>query len=291
MNRTLKPNRPHDVKRRDVLAVMGIALAWSGVVVLFLGIFYFLQCMLGIGYEYVLETGADGEDMWRVIPPSMDFASVMGMSITAALLYWRLKRKNQIHAGAFSLHSLRPQAKWIALISLFYVLRGMLYVMNGSMELNMEVGLLSATGLLFMALFSMLLAEGKVVGYLRAKGRSDDVIVRVIAQETLVMGVLSALVGAANAYLDGESIGVVGVENVLSLLTGIAFAVLCCRLYLASGSMMGRGILQMVSVLFTADTLVYSIWIFVADVVLLIGMYAAIRTFDEKTGRYENGLT
>ncbi|MBQ7886789.1 MAG: hypothetical protein IJ313_07855 [Clostridia bacterium] len=278
-----------------MLAVMGIGFAWSGLMVLLVFLLYVLQGMLNIGYEYVLETGADGEEMWRVIPPDLDFALAASVLLTLALLYWRLRRKKQIYPGAFSLRPLRPYTKGLALVCLCYAARGLLYTMSGALGLPFGEGiggaLRNAAVMVLLALFSMLLCEGRSIGYLRGKGRNDGEIVDVIARATLVENILAGLLSVARAYLDGESIGVVSTEDVLALLNGIAFAVLCSRLYLVSGSMMGRGILHSVSWLFTVAETSYSIWLFVADAVLLIALCAAIRTVKEKTGRHENGLT
>lgn len=295
MQRTLKPNMPKTGKRRDVLAVMGIGFAWAGLLVLLVFLFYVLQGMLNIGYEYVMETGADGEEMWRVIPPDLDFAMAASTVLTLALLYWRLRRKKQILPGAFSLRSLRPYTKGLTLVCLCYAARGLLYAMSGAMGLPFGEGiggaLRNAAVMALLALFSMLLCEGRSIGYLRGKGRNDEEIVDAIARAVFVQSILAALLGVARAYLDGESIGVVNTQDVLALLNGVAYAVLCSRLYLASGSMMGRGILHSVSWLFTVAETSYSILLFVADAVLLIALCAAIRTVKEKAGRYENSLT
>ena len=295
MPKTMKPTTPKTGHLRDILAILGIGFAWVALLVLLMFLVYILQGMLNIGYEYVMETGADGQEMWRVIPPSLDFAMTVSMLLVMALLYWRLKRKKQIHPGAFSFRQLRPYAKAIVLVILCYAGCGLVYAMSGDLDLAIGEGIVGALRnveiMMLLALFSMLLFDGRIIGYLRGKGRSDEEIVRVIAQETLLLDILARLLGTGAAYLRGEAIGIVGVEDIIALLAGVAYAVLFARLYLASGSMMGRGVLISAAWLVAADASSYSIWHYAADALLLLGLCAAIRTVKEKTGRCKNGLT
>lgn len=286
MPKTTKPTPPKTGYLRDILAILGIGFAWVALLVLLMFLLYTLQGMMNIGYEYVMETDVNGEEMWRVIPPSLDFAMTLSMLLVLVLLYWRLKRKKQMHPGAFSLRRIRPYSKAIVLVILCYAGCGLVYAMSGDLDLTIGEGIIgvlrNAEIMVLLALFSMLLLDGRIIGYLRGKGRSDEEIVRVIAQETLLLDILAGLLGTGAAYLRGEAVGIVGVEDIIALLAGVAYAVLFARLYLASGSMMGRGVLMSAAWLVAADASSYAIWHYAADALLLLGLCAAIRMVKEK---------